>query len=118
MDSNANALTFSRANQIQQNRSNFNTNRENRLETEERIPKTPAINRNVSPNNVFQEHESQVVPALRNKKNVEESYMSVAKGNESVMDALRSPTTAKKEDYEQEEESVDLRTYDISRLME
>lgn len=95
-DSNANALTFSRANQIQQNRSNFNTSRENRLETEERIPRTPAVNRNISPNNAFQEHESQVVPALRNKKNVEESYLSNAKGNESVLDTVRSPTTAKK----------------------
>lgn len=30
------------------------------------------MNRNVSPNNGFEDHESQVVPALRKKKNIEE----------------------------------------------
>lgn len=80
IDEQQNILTFSRANnQVQKNTSNFPTQREKKIETQELSQRTPIGNKNISSD--FQEYDSQVVPALRNKKNIEEQYMTVGKAN-------------------------------------
>lgn len=54
-------------------------------------------NNSVNPSNInvnmsSNEYDSQIVPALRKKKNAEDEYLNnVAKVNESIMDPLRSP---------------------------
>lgn len=69
IDEQQNILTFSRANnQVQKNTSNFPTQREKKNEAQELSQRTPVGNKNMPSN--FQEYDSQVVPALRNKKNV------------------------------------------------